>query len=76
MLKEIPINYVDKSNLFLSRLKGITDEKLSVIIIIIITIIIIIIELALFYRNGAAICLLLRTNWFVKYIVNHTRLVR
>ena len=75
MLKEIPINYVDKSNLFLSRLKGITDEKLSVIIIII-TIIIIIIELALFYRNGAAICLLLRTNWFVKYIVNHTRLVR
>lgn len=27
MLKEIPINYVDKSNLFLSRLKGITDPE-------------------------------------------------
>ncbi|WP_265023980.1 glutamine-hydrolyzing GMP synthase [Wolbachia endosymbiont (group A) of Epagoge grotiana] len=27
MLKEIPINYVDKSNLLLSRLKGITDPE-------------------------------------------------
>lgn len=27
VLKEIPINYIDKSNLFLSRLKGITDPE-------------------------------------------------
>lgn len=27
MLKEIPMNYVDKSNLFLSRFKGITDPE-------------------------------------------------